>query len=238
MDERSQARRDATALFLLCSYTTQFLHLRPRQKIGDLTFVTELNTYYLHAVVYTQFYHNYLPMFRIATSADASAIASLHALNWQSSYRGAMTDDYLDNEAPTERLKVWTDRLAQPSPAIQVAVAETGDGELMGFVCVFPNHSEEDGHLLDNLHVHSAYRGSGLGKRLMWYAAQWLLNTGHHGEIYLWVLSSNIPAIGFYEKMGGQPGRTEIHVFPGDQTTEAMMMSWQLIELVAGSQPE
>lgn len=177
-------------------------------------------------------------MFRIATLADAAAIASLHTLNWQSSYRGAMTDDYLDNEAPTERLQVWTDRLAHPNPGIQVAVAESESGDLMGFVCVFPNHSEEDGHLLDNLHVHSAYRGTGLGKKLMWYAAHWLLNTGHHGEIYLWVLTSNIPAIGFYEKMGGRPGRTEMHTFPGDQTTEAMLMSWQLIELVAGSQQE
>jgi ribosomal protein S18 acetylase RimI-like enzyme len=71
---------------------------------------------------------------------------------------------------------------------------------------------------------------------MMHYAARWLLNTGHRGEIFLWVLTSNTAAIGFYEKMGGRPGRTEIHAFAGDQTTEAMMMSWKLTELAASTE--
>ncbi|WP_020570208.1 GNAT family N-acetyltransferase [Neolewinella persica] len=174
-------------------------------------------------------------MFRVATPADASAIATLHTQSWQATYRGAMSDHYLDHEAPTERLRVWADRFARPNTNMQIAVAENPDGALVAFVCVFPNHSDEDGHLLDNLHVHSSSQGQGLGTKMMYYAARWLLDTGHHGELFLWVLTSNTAAIGFYEKMGGRPGRTEIHAFAGDQTTEALMMSWKLTALAVGA---
>jgi ribosomal protein S18 acetylase RimI-like enzyme len=177
-------------------------------------------------------------MIRTASIADVPAIAALHTQNWQTTYRGALTDHYLDHEAPAERLQVWTDRFTQSKTTIQVAVTETAQDELMGFVCTFPNHSEEDGHLIDNLHVAASSRGLGLGKKLMWHAARWLIDTGHHGKIFLWVLTSNIAAIGFYKKMGGRPGRTEVHTFAGDQTIEAIMMSWPLIDLTAGSKPD
>jgi len=177
-------------------------------------------------------------MLRIATPADASAIASLHTQSWQSTYRGAMSDNYLDQVAPAERLQVWTDRFHRPSPPMQTAVVEQADGTLIAFVCVFPNHSNEDGHLLDNLHVQPAFQGQGLGKKMMYFAAQWLLRTGHQGEIFLWVLTSNTAAIGFYKKMGGRPGRTELHTFAGDQTTEVIMMSWNLSELAIRYEPD
>jgi len=177
-------------------------------------------------------------MFRTATPADAPAIATLHTLNWQAVYRGTMTDQYLDLEAPSERLRVWTDRFALPKTNMQTAVAEKDDGALVAFVCVFPNHSDKDGHLLDNLHVHSDFRGKGLGKKMMHYAARWLLNTGHHGQLFLWVLTPNSAAIGFYKKLGGRLGRTENHTFHGDQTIEAIMMSWELTKLAVGPEPD
>ena len=33
---------------------------------------------------------------RLAMSADAAAIARLHVASWQTAYRGALPDDYLD----------------------------------------------------------------------------------------------------------------------------------------------
>jgi GNAT superfamily N-acetyltransferase len=215
------------------------LHLRSRPNhFNSRSFVVGSSTPNLPLPpIYYQLL-TYQLMIRIATPADAAAIAALHTLNWQTSYRGTLTDHYLDHEAATERLQVWTDRFARPNSTLQTAVAETEDGELMGFVCVSPNHSEENGHLLDNLHVHATFRGLGLGKKLMRYAALWLLRTDHHGDFFLWVLTSNLLAIGFYEKLGGRPGRTEVHTFHGDQPVKAMMISWQVIELAASSKPD
>lgn len=167
-----------------------------------------------------------------ATAADAPAIAALHALSWQKTYRGAMTDDYLDHEAPADRLRVWTERFAANAANMQVTVSKNKNDQLEGFACVFASHSPADGHLLDNLHVHPTGHGKGLGKCLMQHAAQRLLDTGHRGELYLWVLTANLPAIGFYERMGGRPGRVEMQDFVGGQRVEAIMMSWPLEALV------
>lgn len=170
-----------------------------------------------------------------ATAADAPAIAALHSLSWQNTYRGSLTDDYLDKVAPTERLEVWTARFAAAAPEMQVTVSKAADGNLQGFACVFANHSPADGHLLDNLHVHPAGHGKGLGKSLMQHAAQRLLDTGHHGELYLWVLTDNLPAIRFYERMGGRPGRVENHDLVAGQRPEVIMMSWPLTTLASSA---
>ncbi len=169
--------------------------------------------------------------FRPATLLDAPAIAALHTLSWQQTYRGDFSDHYLDVEAPAERLQVWTERFTASAAAMQVSVVEE-EGVLIGFSCVFPWHAAEDGHLLDNLHVHPAYHGRGLGKKLMQYAASRLAATVPTGEMYLWVLTSNEAAIGFYERLGGRPGRKEFHHFAAGNTTEAIMMSWPLAALV------
>ena len=44
--------------------------------------------------------------YRIATANDIEAIANLHALSWQNSYRGMLSDDYLDNHVLADRIQV------------------------------------------------------------------------------------------------------------------------------------
>lgn len=165
-----------------------------------------------------------------ATKADANAIAALHTLSWQHTYRGAFSDHYLDHEAPTERLQVWTDRFTDDHTLMHVIVAEIDD-KLVGFCCVFPNHSLADGHLLDNLHVHPEHHGQGIGKRLMQLAAKRLTDAQIAGTIYLWVLTTNTAGIGFYEHLGGRPGRTETHHFANGAVPPALLMSWPVTEM-------
>lgn len=174
--------------------------------------------------------------YRNATQADASPIAALHALSWQRTYRGPFPDQYLDEEAPAERLRVWTGRFADQTSLMQVTVAEK-DGQLIGFCCVLPGHSPTDGHLLDNLHVHPDQKGRGIGKRLMKIAAERLLEAEREGNIFLWVLTTNTAGIGFYEHLGGRPGRTEIHHFPGGAVPPALLMSWPVDEMAGWNLP-
>ncbi len=175
--------------------------------------------------------------YRTATKADAPTIAALHTLSWQRTYRGAFSDQYLDHEAPAERLQVWTDRFANDQPLMQVIVAEI-DAQLAGFCCVFPDHSPTDGHLLDNLHVHPDRHGKGIGKRLMQRAATGLAEAEKEGDIFLWVLTTNTSGIGFYEHLGGRPGRTEIHHFPGGAVPPALLMSWPIAEMAGWNFPD
>jgi ribosomal protein S18 acetylase RimI-like enzyme len=168
--------------------------------------------------------------YRQAIKSDAPAIAALHALSWQRTYRGDFPDHYLDHEAPAERREVWTARFSDTTTPMQVNVAETEEG-LTGFCCVFPHHSPADGHLLDNLHVHPDHHGRGVGKRLMQRAAERLLEAKYGGKIFLWVLTTNTASIGFYEHLGGRTGRTETHHFPEGAAPPALLMSWPVAEM-------
>lgn len=48
---------------------------------------------------------------RTATSNDAQAIAEIHILGWQTTYRGHMPDDVLNGLSLIEREQQWRERL-------------------------------------------------------------------------------------------------------------------------------
>ncbi|MEO0732381.1 MAG: GNAT family N-acetyltransferase [Bacteroidota bacterium] len=168
--------------------------------------------------------------YRLATPADAPAIAHLHATSWQHTYRGAFSDHYLDREVHTERLTVWTERFATPNPAMLILLAEEGSA-LRGFCCTFLGYGP-DGHLLDNLHVAPGYHGRGIGKALMQRSAARIAARDPDREIYLWVLTDNTPAIAFYERLGGRPGRTEIQELGTGNHVPARAMYWSVADLL------
>ncbi len=169
--------------------------------------------------------------YRSATFADVPAIAALHAASWQRTYRGTFSDAYLDEQAPAERLATWQERFAVPNPKMLVTLAEDAAG-LQGFCCVFLDY-DQDGHLLDNLHVSPACQGQGIGKSLMQRSAVRVAEHDPAGNIYLWVLTSNTAARQVYESLGGRPGRTEVQHFAAGNQTPALQMHWTVAEMVA-----
>jgi len=164
--------------------------------------------------------------FRPASENDAQAIAALHAKSWQQNYRGALSDEFLDNEAPPERLKVWESRLKNHNPNQIVIVAEN-DQKIIGFVCAFLNHNQEFGSLVDNLHVASHRHGEGIGCRLMNLAAKEIDNRLPNSNMYLWVLEQNKGAIKFYEALGGKKIETVEEIDIGDQIVIKSRYYWK-----------
>ena len=51
-----------------------------------------------------------------ATSADAAAIALLHAQSWRIAYRGLLADEYLDEHVLGDRTSFWSTRFNAPEP--------------------------------------------------------------------------------------------------------------------------
>lgn len=166
---------------------------------------------------------------RHATAADAPQLADLHTKSWQLAYRGALSDEYLDQKAPVERLRVWTERFDKPNPKMLVTIAE-GKAQELGFCCTFLDYSA-DGHMLDNLHVRPGLHRQGIGRQLMYNAAERVNEHDPRGVIFLWVLTSNTDAIRFYERLGGQSGRTQQITMAGNEV-EAIMMSWPVEKLL------
>src|ERR1700678_3784517 len=51
---------------------------------------------------------------RIAQQEDSVAIAAVHAASWRGSYRGILSDEYLNEKLESERLSIWKRRLGFP----------------------------------------------------------------------------------------------------------------------------
>jgi len=141
-------------------------------------------------------------IFRKATHKDIHTIAALHTISWQENYRGAFSDYYLDNEVLPNRIKVWQERLQNPSENQHVIIAEE-NGKLLGFVCAYFNEDNTYGTYLDNLHVGAKAKGKGIGSKLMEKLVEEVIKCNGK-SMYLWVLEDNNDAITFYTNLNGK----------------------------------
>jgi GNAT superfamily N-acetyltransferase len=88
----------------------------------------------------------------------------------------------------------------------EVLIAEH-DGAPAGFALFFHNFSTflgKPGIYLEDLYVKRAFRGSGIGKKLLVHLASLAKRRGC-GRLEWWVLDWNEPSIGFYKKLGAVP---------------------------------
>ena len=92
------------------------------------------------------------------------------------------------------------------SPAAQVVLAMVGD-EPAGFALWFRNYSTflaRPGIYLEDLFVFPAFRGRGVGRRLLKHLAHVAVSRGY-GRLEWAVLDWNVDAIRFYESLGAVP---------------------------------
>lgn len=137
-----------------------------------------------------------------ATYNDHLAIAALHAESWKKNYRGIYTDHYLDTEVDKDRENTWQHRLQHPKPNQHVIMALDAK-KLVGFCCVFLDDHPDFGSLLDNLHVSTLQRKSGVGRLLMQECASIIHQNAQSPSMYLWVYDINTNARQFYDRLGG-----------------------------------
>jgi GNAT superfamily N-acetyltransferase len=92
-----------------------------------------------------------------------------------------------------------------PRPEAEVIIA-SADGRPAGFALFFHNYSTflgRRGLYLEDLFVKPAFRGRGIGKRLLAELARIAVDRGC-GRFEWTVLDWNEPAIGFYKSLGAQ----------------------------------
>jgi GNAT superfamily N-acetyltransferase len=162
---------------------------------------------------------------RNAKLEDSSAFAALHACSWRLTYRGILTDEYLDHAVWADRIAVWRERLAFPDARQEILVAVERD-VLLGFACAYGSADGRWGTLLDNLHTLPHPKGKGIGTALISEIAAWSLKE-HPGQgFFLWVFESNAPARRFYERLGGQPPGETTWIAPDASTVQELRYAW------------
>jgi GNAT superfamily N-acetyltransferase len=151
---------------------------------------------------------------RLAQPEDAEHVAVLHADSWRRTYRGMMTDEFLDYRALENRRRVWHERLHASDPNQFVCLAQHASGTV-GFICAFANEDATWGSYIDNLHVVYNMQRHGVGRALMRSAAEWLCGIQPDRGVYLWVMEANASARRFYERLGALNAGTADKEDPG-----------------------
>jgi GNAT superfamily N-acetyltransferase len=160
---------------------------------------------------------------RLATRADADAVARVHVASWQAAYRGLLPDEYLDSLQWEQRYDFWAKELETPGSAgsqTWVLVSELG---VLGFASVGPAR-DDDRQSAGCWEVYGIYLlpdqwGQGNGHRLMERALR--ATASEVGDVSLWVLAGNQRARSFYERQGFRPdGHRRAEVIGGREVVE------------------
>lgn len=168
---------------------------------------------------------------RMATLADAPAIAEIHAASWRNTYNNVLTGVYLSNIVPAERMEVWNDRLQNPKSDQCVMVAEIDD-EVVGFVCVYSRENPEWGSYLDNLHVRSSHQSMGIGKSLLTEAIRWCHEIEPASGMCLLVNQDNLKAQEFYKGLGARNAKEGVWNAPDGSIVPTYWFVWDCLATV------
>lgn len=72
-------------------------------------------------------------MIREATASDIDGIAFVHATSWKTTYRGLISDEFLDKITVEARRKLWIRNFETPNKDEVMYVAEDEAGTIIGF---------------------------------------------------------------------------------------------------------
>lgn len=171
--------------------------------------------------------------FRAATVEDASGIAYVHVTAWLETYRGLMSDEFLDRLSVEQRAKRWEQTLSDPDDVYHHVIAAGNDNEIVGFANYGTNQSDDADYRgeLFAIYVLKKFQRQGIGRELVKRVAQGLL-AQDISSMLVWVLAKN-PYRRFYESLGGALLRERTIDFAGESLHEKAY-GWRDIRLLVG----
>lgn len=167
---------------------------------------------------------------REATASDIDGIAYVHAESWKTTYRGLLSDEFLDQITVEGRRRLWIRNFTSPNQDEVMYVAEDEAGQIIG-LANGGARKEPDGYdaELYALYLLKEHQGKGIGKQLIRSVALNLLEKNYN-SFMTWVVAGN-PAIHFYHRMGGESVTTkEIRI--GNELVEEIKIGWKDIRVI------
>jgi GNAT superfamily N-acetyltransferase len=139
---------------------------------------------------------------RQATVSDSSGIARVHVESWKATYKGQVSDEYLNSLSIADRTKRWEEWFAWDG--LTVVVAED-HAQIKGFASFGRCQDDEEDATTGEvfaIYLLADEQRAGIGQSIWKVALQRLKERGFTA-VTVWVLETNSPARRFYEKMGG-----------------------------------
>lgn len=168
---------------------------------------------------------------RKATADDAKGIARVHVDAWKSTYRGLVSDEYLDSLSYESREQMWAKVIDSNKQTSEDFIIVACDGnEIVGFAAGGRSRDSADKFEgeIGAIYILEHYQRMGIGRRLMSAAVEHLFDAGIASMI-IWVLRENNNAIRFYESLGGKlVGTKEMKI--GDRFHTIVGYGWDVLE--------
>ena len=142
---------------------------------------------------------------RQAAPTDAPGIARVHVDSWRTTYFDVLPREFLVGLSYSDRENLWQDSLQTPIDGKCHYVAESSDGEIIGFSVSGPESEGNSVHAgeIYAIYLLAGYQRLGVGRRLFLASCSSLRDAGI-GSMLLWVLEENHRARQFYESLGGK----------------------------------
>jgi ribosomal protein S18 acetylase RimI-like enzyme len=163
---------------------------------------------------------------RDARFSDHTAIARLHSANWRQSYRGILSDFYLDEVVEQNHFQDWKRQLGSPASNQLVLIAAM-DQAVIGFARYLFDDDPEFGTLLENLHVSKDLQRNGVGRSLMREGARRIIERADKRSMYLWVFELNALARKAYHCQGGLHVGTFERTAPDGNLARSCRYFWE-----------
>lgn len=169
---------------------------------------------------------------RLARGSDVPVIARIHVDSWQQTYSGLLPRKVIDQHSYPDRLALW-EKIYQSDRTL-VAIDEHS-GRLLGFITGGPQRSHPEmtdypGEIY-GLYVDPKLEHHGIGTRLFYSKRAELLNE-RLLPFTIDCLSSNVPALGFYQSHGGELLKSGTYVANGcDFETQVLTFNIRVLGL-------
>lgn len=159
---------------------------------------------------------------REATLSDAYGIAKVHVDTWKSTYKGMVSDKFLNELSYEDRETRWKDvinDLEIENKYIYVAV--DAEDEIIGYAMCGIERESKDPSIgeIYGIYILEEHQNKGIGRLLLNEASN-KLSQLNFNTIIIWVLLENYQARRFYELMGGRPVKEQDIVIAGDTLKE------------------
>ncbi|NQD68823.1 GNAT family N-acetyltransferase [Bacillus haikouensis] len=130
---------------------------------------------------------------RKANPSDAHGIANVHMNSWKTTYKGIVSDRYLESLIIEDKRVRWDGILAGSH---QTYVCELNNGDIAGFASIGKERDNLYEGELYAIYLLEEYQRNGLGSVLLKFAMDELKSQGH-SNMLVWVLKEN-PSKHFY----------------------------------------
>lgn len=166
--------------------------------------------------------------YRLATVADAPAIARVHVDSWRQTYRGLLPVSVLAGLSYDARQQMWQGALSNPNWSGTMWLAHTQQ-QVVGFAVGGPARELQERYHAElwAIYLLHNFQKQGVGRNLFMRLAQSLYQRGYRNW-FLWVVQGN-PTMGFYEHMGGQAVAHKTVQMAGQPVTESAY-GWDRLE--------